>query len=53
MDNNTREVRISSMSKDVVVCVQDMVDNNGFLVRFKYGHSMDMNYFSLSYVFYE
>ena len=50
MEDNTREVRIRSMSKEVLGCVQDVLGKKRSLVQFEYEYKKDMIYVSLSYV---
>ena len=47
---NKREERITGMSKYVEICVQDMVENNKFLVIFEYEKKRDIIDYSLSYI---
>ena len=47
MEENTREVRIRRMSKEVVGYFQDMAEKHIFLVQFKYGQKKQMSPCSL------
>ena len=50
MEDNTREGRRRIMRKEVVGCVEDVVGNNNFLVKFEDGNKKEMISFSLLYV---
>ena len=50
MRYNKREGIITSMSKFVAVCVQDVVGKNKFLVKFEYGQKIEIIASSLPYL---
>ena len=50
MEDNTREVRIRVISKEVLGCVQDVLGKKRLLVQFEYEYKKDMISASLSYV---
>ena len=49
MEENTRDLVIRRMRKDVVGCVQDVVGKNNFLVPFEHRQKKDMISSSLPY----
>ena len=50
MEEKTREVRTSRMSKEVVACFQSIVLKNNFAVLFEDGHNKEISDSSLLYV---
>ena len=50
MEDNTKEVRGTKIRKYVVGCVQDVVVNKKFLVKFEYGQKKDISYSSLVFL---
>ena len=50
MEDNTKEVRGTKIRKYVVGCVQDVVVNKKFLVKFEDGQKKDVSYSSLVFL---
>ena len=50
MEDNTRYGRISNTRKEVVGCVQDVVEKKKFPVQFEYGKKKYMSASLLSYI---
>ena len=50
MEENKREGRSGRTRKDVMGCVQDMVENNKFLFQFENGHKKEMFLCLLVYI---
>ena len=50
MEKITRKVRSSRMRKEVVRCVQSLVEKKNFLVLFEDGQNKEIGYFLLVYL---